>query len=431
MLSLFVAAALATTWQQPPPEILEVLHAPATPSMWTSPDAQTALLMTPVKYPPLADRAAAMLPLAGIRVDARTGGFHGRSGYTGPTILDIESGESHPVELGGARVLGVDWSPSGERLALTLLQEDHIGLWVGTADGAGQVLPDVRVMPLMGPTVHWLSDRDELVVQLVPDRGAPPERSLTPAGPMVRSGDGDSAISTYEARDLLRDAHDEALFTWYTTSQLAVLDVVSGEVERIGKPAVYADASPSPDGRFLLVERMEPPWSQRHAWWRFASDVEVWTLDGRVVSTIAELPMHDSVPIHGVSEGPRGVSWRSSAPSTLLWVEALDGGDWSTEVPHRDRLMMAAAPFRKAPRQVFLSEHRVRRWWWGERRGALIVEQYERARRWRHVWQVDVDKRRGQRPVAARRRALLHGTWFQQPGRPSLPRQASSRVRHR
>ncbi|MBZ0269572.1 prolyl oligopeptidase family serine peptidase [bacterium] len=395
--ALLSAVILATTWQQPPPGILEVLHAPQTPWPWTSPDGSHMLLLRSVYYPPLADRAAAMAPLAGIRVDTRTNAIHGREGYEDPVLVEIATGKQTPLDLGGARVLRVAWSPDGKRVAMTLKEDDHVGLWVGTADGRGRVVPDLAINPLIGPEMTWMPDRERLVVLAIPkDRGEAPAPPPIPGGPDTREGDGNTAISTYEARDLLQTAHDDALFTYYGTSQIGILDAKSLRFRPLGEPAMYWDAAPSPDGKHLLVERAEGPWSHRHAYWRFAHDVEVWSLtDGKREHTVAELPLADSVPIHGTTTGPRSVHWRASAPATLVWMEAQDNGDWSVEVPHRDYVMMHEAPFGGEPDVVFRAEHRMRSWWWGEHGGDLVVEQYERAERWRHVWMVDVDERNG------------------------------------
>ena len=109
-LVLVSSIAFATTWQQPPQEVLDVLHAAQNPYTWMSPAGEHAVLMRQVKYPPLSDRAAAMLPLAGIRIDARTNGYHGRNGYEDPVLLDIESGDQVPLDVGGKRVLSLSWS---------------------------------------------------------------------------------------------------------------------------------------------------------------------------------------------------------------------------------------------------------------------------------------------------------------------------------
>ena len=54
--------------------------------------------------------------------------------------------------------------------------------------------------------------------------------------------------------------------------------------------------------------------------------------------TIATLPVADDVPNGGVLPGPRGFRWHPLEPATLAWVEALDGGNPKTQVPHRDRI---------------------------------------------------------------------------------------------
>ncbi|NIP82614.1 MAG: hypothetical protein GWM90_26705, partial [Gemmatimonadetes bacterium] len=64
-----VASQEATGWQQPPADIMEVLHAPQLPWVWTSPTGEVLLLADPVLYPPLAELAGPMHKLAGMRVN--------------------------------------------------------------------------------------------------------------------------------------------------------------------------------------------------------------------------------------------------------------------------------------------------------------------------------------------------------------------------
>jgi dipeptidyl aminopeptidase/acylaminoacyl peptidase len=176
--------------------------------------------------------------------------------------------------------------------------------------------------------------------------------------------------------------------------ELAIVDPETGEAKIIGAAAPYTTAEFSPDGKYLLVERLAGPWSHEVTWWRFASEVEVWNPDGEKVATIASLPLANEVPVHGVPLGPRSVEWRSSAPHSLYWVEALDGGDPVAEVPHRDRLMRLDAPFAAEPEEVFRAEHRLQPWRnaWGADGGLLMLTQRERIRRHLYVWLLDVDE---------------------------------------
>jgi len=394
LLTLTLSGFAGTTWQTPPDEIRAVLDAPSAPRSWVSPDGESVLQATRVRYPPLVDLVAAMEPLAGVRVDTRNNSHHGWYGYKDPRIVAAGDGDTVTLALPeGGRVLGVEWSADGDRLALQVRLEDHIGLWVGGADGVGAMVPDLALNPLLGSTVAWLPDQERLLVKRIPaERGAAPAAPAIPDGPIIRSGDGDSATSTYEARDVLTSAHDERLFEHYMISEIAVVD--GQTVTAVGAAGLHAGVSASPNGQHLLVQTLQGPWSHRHAWWRFGRVIAVWSIDGEPEHVVADLPLADAVPIHGVREGPRSIYWRATAPASLLWIEALDGGDWSTEVPHRDRLMTQRAPFSREPTEVFRAEHRVDGWWWGGKRGTLLVRQYERTRRWRHYWLLDVDRER-------------------------------------
>ncbi|MEM6997247.1 MAG: prolyl oligopeptidase family serine peptidase, partial [Myxococcota bacterium] len=248
----------------------------------------------------------------------------------------------------------------------------------------------VAVNPLLGGGVRWLPDQKRLLVRRVPERGEPPRPPSIPAGPEILEGRAASARSTYESRNLLQTAHDDALFDYYATSELAVVEPGSGTVTTIGPPAVYHQADVSPDGGFILVGRHVGPWSHAVPYWRFASELEVWDESGGLVAKLASRPLADQVPTHGVRTGPRAVVWRATAPHTLYWVEALDGGDPVSTVSHRDRLVTLAAPFTGDASEVFKAEHRIEDWRWGEG-GTLLLTQRERKRRWRYAWLLDVD----------------------------------------
>ena len=385
----------ANEWKSPPADLLEVLHAPQLPSVWTAPTGEYLLLGDPVLYPPLAELGATMHKLAGMRVNPATNGQHGRHGGTSPRLVRVEDGSTIPLDLPtGAELLGVNWSVDGQRFALTVGGADHIGLWVGSVGGEVSRVEDLALNPLMGTPVSWLPDQERLLVRRVPQRGPAPGAPAIPAGPEIAEATGASARSTYEARNLLETTHDDALFDYYTTSELVIVDPATGEVEVLGAPAPYATAEFSPDGEYLLIERLVGPWSHEVAWWRFAHEIEVWNGDGELVASIASLPVADAVPVHGVPLGPRSVSWRPTAPHSLFWVDALDGGNPVAEVSHRDRLMRLDAPFDVEPQEIFRAEHRIQPWRnaWGAEGGTLVLSEGERLRRWRYVWILDVDE---------------------------------------
>ena len=385
----------ATGWQSPSEELLQVLHAPQLPRMWIAPTGDYMLLADPMLYPPLAELAAPMHKLAGIRVNPAINGRHGRHGGTSPRLVRVEDGVTTPLNLPeGAEVDDMVWTVDGKRFALIVIHTDHIGLWVGSVEGEVKKIENFALNPLMGTAVSWLPDQKRLLVRRIPQRGLAPEPPVIPSGPEIVEGIGASARSTYEARNLLETAHDDALFEYYTTSELVIFDPATGEVDIVGKSAPYYTAEFSPDGEYILIARLVGPWSHEVTWRRFASEIEVWNDQGELVANIVSLPLTNEVPIHGVPMGPRSVSWRPTAPHTLFWVEALDGGNPVAEVHHRDRLMRLDAPFTAEPQEVFRAEHRIQPWRtaWGAEGGTLMLAQRERIKRWRYVWLLDVDE---------------------------------------
>src|SRR6185437_14097607 len=81
----------------------------------------------------------------------------------------------------------------------------------------------------------------------------------------------------------------------------------------------------------------------------FPREVEVWDAKGNLEYKLASLPLADHVPIEGVLTGPRDYEWAPQQPATLVWAEALDGGDPKTKAPLRDHLMTLSAPFKAQP----------------------------------------------------------------------------------
>ena len=381
------------TWKSPDEDILKILHAPQLPRTSIAPTRTHLLLSDPIIYPTLSELAGPMLKLAGIRVNPKNNYYHGRHGGTSPRVLTIKDGATVDLKIpDGAEVMSTSWAVDGKRFALSVGFEDRIELWMGDISGHVEKIPNMVLNPLMDQAVKWLPDQEKLLIRRIGDRGVAPQKPAMPRGPKILEDAGAKARSTYESRNLLVTAHDDELFSYYTECELVIYDTKTKQTQLIGPSAAYMYAGASPDGKYLLVERLKKPWSHEVAWWRFANDIEVWDLRGQLVKTIANQPVANEVPIHGVITGPRSVSWQSTAPHTLFWREALDGGNPVAEADFRDRLMRWEAPFNGEPEEVFKAEHRIQTAMWGQEDGMLMVYQRERMKRWRYVWLLDVNK---------------------------------------
>ena len=401
----FVAPALAADggYLQPPEPLLGVMRAPLNPVPSLDPTATRALLVRQSQYPPVERVAEPYLKLAGVRVEPRNHSRHDRSnGYgirtclEGFSVLDLASGAETPVQLPAGACPGMpSWSPDGLRFAFDNTTDTGVELWVGeAATGMVRRIEGVKVNTVLGNWMQWLGSQPKLLVKTVPaSLGPAPRKAAVPPGPEIKEaigGKGES--STYEARDTLSGPEDEVLFDYYATSQLATVDLGSGAVAPVGAPAVLGNVDVAPDGRHVLVETIRRPYSYITTWRRFARDVAVLDLaDGRV-RTLASLPVADRVPVHGVPTGPREHQWRANQPATLVWAEALDGGDWKAEVPHRDRVLTLAAPFTGKPREVLRTKQRFAGLDWFAGGGRALAHEYDANRNWQTTTLVDIDR---------------------------------------
>ncbi len=225
--------------------------------------------------------------------------------------------------------------------------------------------------------------------------GAPPPEPIVPSGPSIQETEGKKGqSSTYENRDTLGSKHDEDLFDYYAAAQLALIDTASAAITPLGKPGNYESLDPAPDGQHILVNAIHKPYSYVTTYDRFPKEVEVWDVSQRsqvVVHTIASLPLADRVPIGGVPVGPRDFSWRATEPATLVWAEALDGGDWNVKVPARDKIMLLKSPFSSPAVEITRTEQRYVGFSWGEQPSVALLNEYDFNRHWRRTFAIDID----------------------------------------
>jgi hypothetical protein len=173
-----------------------------------------------------------------------------------------------------------------------------------------------------------------------------------------------------------------------------LIDSATSAVTPIGKAGRYDSLAPAPDGRHILVTAIHKPYSYVTTYDRFPKEVEVWDVSQRthVVShTIASLPLADRVPIAGVRLGPREFSWRATDPATLVWAEALDGGDWNVNIPARDKVLLQKAPFTAPAVEIARVQQRFDGVAWSEQASVALLNEYDENRHWRRTFAIDVD----------------------------------------
>lgn len=395
------AQAGDVAYQKPPQAMLSVLHAPEIPDGSLSPANNAMMLMTPVRFPPIAELAQPWLSLAGVRVAPRNRSIgetyqNGETYWNAYSQLDLATGAQIAVDLPRpAKVGSPVWSADGKRYAFARIADRSIELWLGEV-GSAKVrrVEGVALNRMLGEAILWMPDQKTLLVKAVADSlGDPPASDAPPVGPGVQETSGDGgASSTYEAMNVLRTPSDERLFEYYARSQPKFVDFATGIVKPWARADLIADLSVSPDGAMVLVETVHRPYSHVTAWDRFPRRLEVLDLKATKVGEVADLPLSESVPIGGVPSGPRDVRWRPTAPSSLVWTEALDGGDLGVKVPRRDKVMVWDAPFTAKPREIASTEHRLWSLDFAAKDGDILITEFDPIRHWTRTWYQNADR---------------------------------------
>jgi dipeptidyl aminopeptidase/acylaminoacyl peptidase len=380
----------ASGYLTPPKAIVDLLDAAPTPNVVLDPSRRLIAIVERKSMPTMSDVSQPIHRLAGARINPKTSGPQQRAGATvAISIRPIAGGAEQKVVVPASpRLGGVSFSPNGKFLSFTQTRADGIDLYVAdTATGQSRLLVS-DLVATTGDPCDWLENSTSLLCHVVPaGRGPEPKAPAVPAGPNIQETAGKAAPApTFE--DLLKTEHDEALFGHYFTSQLVFVDVAKGARTPVGKPGIIDQASLSPSNEYLLVSRVKRPFSRLIPLNGFPKDVEIWNRKGEVVRKVADVPSAEGVPINGVLTGPRAWRWRADQPATVVWVEALDGGDLRTKVPFRDKVMTLAAPFTAQPAELAKTEFRFGGVSWTEK-GTAFLSESDRATRTSRTWLLD------------------------------------------
>ncbi|MCE2834599.1 MAG: prolyl oligopeptidase family serine peptidase, partial [Chitinophagaceae bacterium] len=270
--------------------------------------------------------------------------------------------------------ISIQWSPNELRFAFIQLEEKRADLWVvDMASLSARKVNNAALNNLPAAGFSWAGN-DQLVYRTVPaNAGAMPAKPAAPNGPIIQENLGRQGASrTYQ--DLIRSAYDESMFEYLATSQLMVNDLKS---ERpIGKPAIHAGMSVSPDHQQLLVTIIRKPFSYLIPYYGFPKRVEVLPISGGPARLITELPSEEGAPIgfDDVPDGPRSHQWRDDEPATIIWVRALDKGLGRSKAAERDAVMALDLKGSGLPKELFRTRMRFSDVIWGNLENAIVME---------------------------------------------------------
>jgi len=389
---LILSSYAQEPYKLPPKEVVDIVTAPPPPRASISPDREFLLLAPYESMPSITYMAQPLLRIAGMRITPKNNSRQQTTFYTGIVIKSIKDGSKIKVALPQGAKLGYpSWSPDGKWIAFSSFLDNGVELWVANSQtGEAKSLTGAVINVTLSSGYQWYPDSQHILAQtILENRGSSPKKPEVPVGPIIQETSGKFAkVWTYQ--DLLQNPYDEALFDYYTTSQLTKINILTGQTQKLGKQSIYLSPDISPDGNQILIHRIKKPYSYHVPYYYFTHSLEIWDKNGELLHLLADLPPADDVPMRGVSKGPRNIEWRSLQPATLIWIEALDEGDPERDVPHRDKLMSLSFPFKETPVEIVRIPHRLWDIAWLESPGEAFITEYDWKRRWRTTYHIVV-----------------------------------------
>ncbi len=377
----FANAQVDITYQLPPKEIMELADVPQTPSVLIDDRNENMVLIHRKKYMSIKELSETELRLAGLRINPVTNIGSRTTFYNKITLMKV--GDKNETEVKGLpaepRLSYFSWSADQSYLAFTHTTMEGVELWVLDINAAAaQKLTEAKLNANTGRPFYWFPDNHSLLINVLPEDKKPlvDKKTAVPAGPRVSVNEGTLAQNrTYQ--DLLQDKADESNFEQLVMSALYKI-TLSGEAGLWKETAMYTRINVSPDGEYVLATILQKPFSYLVPYSRFPSKTVIYDKNGNEVKVLQELPLLEDIPkgFMATYKGMRSINWRSDKPSTVYYVEALDGGDPANETEYRDEVFEWDAPFSGEPVSLLKTFQRYAGILWGNEELAIAFDSW-------------------------------------------------------
>lgn len=344
-------AQIDLKYQTPDQDILTLADAPLPPLIRMNADGNKAILVYRKAYKSIDELSEEEMRLAGLRINPKTNISSRARYYHDIKYYDMETKKESPISglPTTAKMTNIRWSPNENFIAFTNTTDTGVELWyIDHANKQAKKLTDATMNLNMKSGMLWMKDSKSLLVKMLPkDRGVLVNTSLSiPSGPTVSVNEKGQKAQNRTYQDLLKDANDEHNFELLAQSELYKVDL-SGNIEKWKESGMYSSLSLSPDGNYIVIGEISRPFSYLVTYGRFPTSYDVYNLNGELVKNIVKVPLTEELPKGFMStrKGKRSIQWRDDRPATIVWAEALDGGDPEVEVDYRDAVYQIDAPF--------------------------------------------------------------------------------------
>ncbi|SFI65164.1 Dipeptidyl aminopeptidase/acylaminoacyl peptidase [Kaistella treverensis] len=377
----FASAQENISYQKPSAEILKLADYERAPSVMMDSKRDYMIFSYRPTYKSLDDLNQDEMKLAGLRVNPVTNISSSITYVNNLKTKRLKDKTETQVKglPANAKIAYMNFSPDEKKVAFTNTSATAVELWI--LDLATNTAKKISTQPLnanLGMPFTWMADSQHLIVKQIPANRPEliDDKKNLPTGPTVSNSDGKvSQNRTYQ--DLLKNPQDEANFETLAKAELVKIGI-DGTQEKFKPAEIYSSMSFSPDGNYLMLTTIQKPYSYIVPLNRFPMTSTIYDKDGKLVKTVNETPLNEIMPkgFSSVRKGKRNMSWRDDQPATLVYAEALDGGDQSKDVEFRDEIFLWEAPFTAAPKSFFKTKQRFNGIEWSNGNYAVVSDDW-------------------------------------------------------
>jgi dipeptidyl aminopeptidase/acylaminoacyl peptidase len=351
----------AIEYQIPPKEIYDLVMAKPTPGVTFDSKGNYMLVLDRSSMPSVEDLAQPELRIAGLRINPNNFSPSRSSYFTSITIKEVNSGKEFAVTglPANLKAGNLQWSPNDDKAAFT--NTTNMGVDVYVIDIKNHKATKVNkasINLVLGAAFDWLDNNSLLYTAVNKPLNMAPKKPLAPKGPVVQQNLGKVAQSpTFQ--DLIKSPFDETQFEFYATTQL--VKNTNGVETKIGTSAIYSSVNTSPDKKYLLIERIDKPFSYLVTANGFNSTMMVTDMNGTAIKTLAKLPSSELTPsgYDNTLNAPRSYNWLDNSPATVSWIEPLDSGLIKKKMDFHDAAYILAVPFTGTPKELTKTAQRM------------------------------------------------------------------------
>ncbi len=334
-------------WQKPDPFIEDIFNREYLPSMSFLDKIDKKILHRRSVYIPLEWLAEPVVRYAGIEIYEKSRAGIRSSFITSYHIADLYSEDYIDIALPENSAFGHEIeSHNQSSFVLFEYKHDKIVLWhVDTNTLETKILLDGGITQALSNTLKWFPDNENILISLIPDNFIKPTgKKNVPTGPIVMETSGNISQNR-TSQNLLQNSLEEDLFEYYASSQLAMVNTITGKITKIAQPGIISYADISPDGRYLLIKEYKRPFSGKVAYYRFPNSWHVYDIKEDKKVNLADHDLSAFLKTGWVQTGKRWFSWHPFYESSLIYLHALDDGNPDSEVKYKDEIRLLNAPF--------------------------------------------------------------------------------------